>query len=83
MSMRISIILGVLLLSPPIHADELKAKSSPRLRFKNGPVCMCSQGLTEKDIQDAMQARSSDSLLRSGKQKQQNETSQSRHEEEK
>lgn len=82
--MRFSIITGVLLLALPVHADELKFKSSPRLKFKNGPVCMCSEGLTEKDIQAAMRARRSDDLLRSDQEKkQQNQTSQSSHEEEK
>lgn len=28
-----------------------------RLRFRNGPVCMCSQGMSEADIQQAEQRR--------------------------
>lgn len=33
------------------EAPLLKKKS--RLRFKNGPVCLCSDGLSEKDIRNA------------------------------
>jgi len=31
--------------------------AGPRLRFRKGPVCMCSGGLSEKDIRNAEKAR--------------------------
>ena len=50
--MKILIIVGMLLITSPLYANEKgKANSSPRLKFKNGPVCMCAKGLSEKDIQ--------------------------------
>ena len=34
------------------QVEEKKSKR-PRLKFRNGPVCMCSGGLSEKEIQAA------------------------------
>jgi len=38
---------------------EIEGQKPPasRLRFRKGPVCMCSGGLSEKDIRKAEQAR--------------------------
>ena len=42
----------MLLMTSPLYANEKgEDNSSPRLKFKNGPVCMCAKGLNEKDIQ--------------------------------
>lgn len=50
--MRILIIMGMLLMTGPLYANEKnKDNSSPRLKYKNGPVCMCAKGLGEKEIQ--------------------------------
>ena len=50
--MKILIILGMLLMTSPLYANEKgRDNSSPRLKFKSGPVCMCARGLSEKDIQ--------------------------------
>lgn len=52
--MKILIIVGMLLMISPLYANEKgKDNSSPRLKYKNGPVCMCAKGLNEKDIQAA------------------------------
>lgn len=34
-----------------------KAGSTPRLKFRNGPSCMCAAGMSEADIQKAEQAQ--------------------------
>lgn len=50
--MKILIIVGMFLMTGPLYANEKgKDNSSTRLKFKNGPVCMCAKGLNEKDIQ--------------------------------
>jgi hypothetical protein len=38
-------------------ADSTSTKKVPRLRFKDGPVCMCVNGLSEAQIQAAAKAR--------------------------
>lgn len=48
--MRILIIAGLLLVSTSLQAADNDKDSSPKLKFKNGPVCMCARGLSEKDI---------------------------------
>ena len=49
--MRTLIITYILLGTIPVYAVEIDTKSfSKRLKFKNGPVCMCADGLSEKDI---------------------------------
>ncbi len=56
--MRILVGTVILLLSTAIAAaDDVKEGFSPRLKYKKGPVCMCNEGLKEKDIRDAMQKR--------------------------
>lgn len=41
--------------------DQPTKKKGNRLRFRNGPVCMCASGLTENDIM-ASQKRNSKKL---------------------
>lgn len=48
--MRILIIAGLLLVSTSLQAADNDKDSSPKLKFKKGPVCMCARGLSEKDI---------------------------------
>lgn len=48
--MRILIIAGLLLVSSSLQAADNDKDRSPKLKFKNGPVCMCARGLSEKDI---------------------------------
>lgn len=56
--MKILIIMGMLLMTGPLYANEKnKDDSSPRLKYKNGPVCMCAKGLGEKEIQAADKLR--------------------------
>jgi hypothetical protein len=38
--------------APPVHKDHV-----PHLRFRNGPVCMCGNGLSEADIEKAARER--------------------------
>ena len=47
--MRLLLSVIVLSCSLPVYAAE----ASARLKFKNGPVCMCSGGLSEEDIRAA------------------------------
>ncbi len=48
--MRVLIITGVLFFfTGTVFAVE-NERRSPRLKFKDGPVCMCTDGLSEKDI---------------------------------
>jgi hypothetical protein len=61
----------LLVLSPAAMADSASGENGSRaaeatipapvkrgrLRFRDGPVCMCSQGMSEEDIQRAEQAR--------------------------
>lgn len=48
--MRLLIITGLLLASTSLQAADNDKDNSPKLKFKKGPVCMCSRGLSEKDI---------------------------------
>lgn len=48
--MRVLIITVVLFFfTGTVFAVE-NERRSPRLKFKDGPVCMCTDGLSEKDI---------------------------------
>ena len=38
-------------------ADQVQPPRSGRLRFRDGPVCMCSQGMSEEDIQRSREER--------------------------
>jgi len=40
-----------------VGAKPASADRVPRLRFKSGPVCLCSGGLSEADIRRAEQER--------------------------
>lgn len=56
--MRNLISVTILLLSMPSYAAEAKSgELSGRLKFRDGPVCMCSSGLSEKDIRAALEGR--------------------------
>lgn len=43
------------------HGEDARTTQEPparsRLRFRDGPVCMCSQGMSEEDIQRARDER--------------------------
>ncbi len=56
-SMRIRTGAVMLLICLLPMAATGKDETASRLKYKKGPVCMCSGGLKEKDIRDAMQAR--------------------------
>lgn len=46
--------------SAPSASPLAKTRSS-RLRFRNGPVCLCADGLSERDIREAAAARNTNS----------------------
>ncbi len=54
-------IIGVLCLLPiclAMWSQGARAEEGPRLKFKKkGPVCMCGDGLDEKDIRAAQRLR--------------------------
>jgi len=77
--MRVLIITVILLLSGSAHAveDDNKIKP-PRLKYKNGPVCMCSDGLSEKDIMLKRNAKQTAGKYSTTKNTQQLETSRNR-----
>lgn len=78
--MRLLIIVYMLLVIIPAHAVESDNKSfSPRLKFKNGPVCMCADGLSEKDINIGSKLKQAAGINGSVKNKKQLETSQNRN----
>lgn len=58
-AMRTLILISVLSLTAnPMMATEAdKPATGGRLKFKQGPVCMCSTGLSEKEIRAAEQKR--------------------------
>ena len=56
--MRAQLALSVLLSGVVCNSAAAPEVSRPsHLKFKQGPVCMCSTGLREKDIRDAEAAR--------------------------
>jgi len=64
-------IIGIGVLLAGVTCNDVLAQEFPgsgRLKFKQGPVCMCDKGLTEKDIQEAQKSRNNgggeDSLQR-------------------
>jgi hypothetical protein len=74
----------MLLVTSPLYAVESDNKSfSPRLKFKNGPVCMCSDGLSEKDIKVGSKLEQASGENGSVENSQQLETSQNRDTEDK
>lgn len=77
--MRVLIITGMLFLSATVHAVEDGNKNKPpRLKFKNGPVCMCTDGLSEKDIRLSRKAKQIADGNSTAKNPQQFETSHNR-----
>lgn len=64
-------IIGIGVLLAGVTCNDVLAQEFPgsdRLKFKQGPVCMCDKGLTEKDIREAQKSRNNgggaDSLQR-------------------
>jgi len=56
--MRTLVTVTILLLSMQGYAAEAKSTELPgRLKFRDGPVCMCSTGLSEKDIRAVLEGR--------------------------
>ncbi len=41
----------------PVKEMLSKPQRTPRLKFKDGPICMCSDGFSEKDIQQKSKIR--------------------------
>ncbi|MCW8936116.1 MAG: hypothetical protein OQK98_15495 [Gammaproteobacteria bacterium] len=83
--MRILIIVGLLLANTSLQAADSDKDRSPKLKFKNGPVCMCARGLSEKDIMQSErpQTRQVSNKNSSAQRSQQLEASQKRDSEEK
>jgi len=81
--MRILIIVGWLLASMTVQAADNIKDSLPKLKFKNGPVCMCAKGLSEKDIVLSRSAQQASDKSSSAQHSQQLDASQKRDSEEK
>ena len=77
--MRVLIITVMLLSSGSSYAVEDGNKiKPPRLKYKNGPVCMCTDGLSEKDIRLKRNAKQTADKYRTINNTQQLETSRNR-----
>jgi len=77
--MRVLIITVMLLSSGSAYAVEDGNKiKSPRLKYKNGPVCMCTDGLSEKDIRLKRNAKQTADKYRTINNTQQLKTSRNR-----
>lgn len=81
--MRLLIIAGLLLASTALQAANKDKDGSPKLKFKNGPVCMCARGLSEKDIKRGGHTQQVSDKSSSIKHSQQSGASQKRDSEEK
>jgi len=81
--MRILIIVGLLLANTSLQAADSDKGGSPKLKFKNGPVCMCARGLSEKDIMQSDRTQQVSGKKGSAQHSQQLEVSQKRDSEEK
>lgn len=46
-----------------LPAIDTVSQKRDRLRFRNGPVCMCSQGMSEADIQQAERRRATKRII--------------------
>lgn len=58
--MHLRYMLALLAITSGAYAAEpMPERDGPRLKFKNGPLCMCSGGLTEEDIRNAERRRRS------------------------
>jgi hypothetical protein len=42
---------------PPIKEELNKPRKNSRLKFRDGPICMCSNGFSEKEIQQQSKIR--------------------------
>ena len=51
------VVATVVFATPAWAAEATSPKKLKRLRFKDGPVCMCVNGLSEAQIQAAAKAR--------------------------
>ena len=80
--MRVLMITGMLFSSSMLYAAD-NERLSPRLKFKDGPVCMCTDGLSEKDILAGKGIKRDVNKNGSIKKPQQLETSRSRDTEDK
>jgi hypothetical protein len=81
--MRILMIVGLLLLNSSLLAADNDRDSSPKLKFKQGPVCMCARGLSEKDIKQGGNTQQVSNKNSSAQHSQQLDASQKRDSEEK
>ncbi|MBF0470264.1 MAG: hypothetical protein HQL48_02700 [Gammaproteobacteria bacterium] len=54
-------------------AEIFQERSTPRLKFRDGPVCMCMGGLNEADITRADKLRFIDNLSSNAKKKKRSE----------
>lgn len=81
--MRILIIAGLLLASASLQAADNIKDGLPKLKYKNGPVCMCARGLSEKEISLGRNAQQVSEKSSSAQQSQQLDASQKRDSEEK
>ncbi|MCW8828079.1 MAG: hypothetical protein OQK94_03375 [Gammaproteobacteria bacterium] len=55
--MRNLVVIALLLGGVALTTAQAEGAGAKRLKFKQGPVCMCSKGLSEKDIREAEKAR--------------------------
>lgn len=72
-------IIGIAVLLAGVACNDVLAQEFPgsgRLKFKQGPVCMCDKGLTEKDIREAQKSRNNSSGVDSLQRINQNDSSQ-------
>lgn len=77
--MRVLIVTVMLLVFGSAHAvEDGKKIKPPRLKYKNGPVCMCTDGLSEKDIRLKRNAKQTTGKYRTTNNPQQLETSRNR-----
>ena len=53
----VMIVAAVMFIMSSWAAESVSPKKSTRLRFKDGPVCMCVNGLSESQIRAANKAR--------------------------
>lgn len=54
---RLILISALALAASPLMAVSADKPVTGRLKYKQGPLCMCDKGLSEKDIRDAEKKR--------------------------
>lgn len=55
---RLALLIAAAMFTAQVGAAEPSSREKvPRLRFKDGPVCMCVNGLSESQIQAGVKAR--------------------------